>query len=101
MLVTILGNVDGIKLRLDIGTELGFLDESYDGYNEGNLEGLLLGDSLVSTNGKVLGSDEGTARAGLTWSGVHVVVVGWLFGGVGCHATNKGTELRCELDYTI
>ena len=67
MLVTIHGNVDGITLRLDIGTELEFLDESFDGYNEGKLEGLFLGDSLGSTNGKVLGSGEGTARAGLTW----------------------------------
>ena len=39
------------------------------------------------TDVKVLGSDEGTARAGLTCSGVHVVVVGWMFVGVGCHAT--------------
>ena len=61
----------------------------------------MLGDSLGSTYGKVLGSDEGTARSGLTWSEVHVVVVGWMFGGVGCHATSKGAELNCELDYAI
>ena len=61
----------------------------------------MLGYSLGYNDGKVLGSDEGTARAGLTWSGVHVVVVGWMFGGVGCHATSKGAELSCELDYTI
>ena len=76
MLVTILGNVYGITLRLDIGTELEFLDESFDGYNEGKLEGLFLGDSLRSTDVKVLGSDESTTGAGLTCSGVHVVVVG-------------------------
>ena len=39
----ILGNVDIITLGLDIGTELGFLNGSFDGYNEGNLEGFLLG----------------------------------------------------------
>ena len=101
VIVTILGNVDGITLGLDIGTELGFLDGSLDGSNEGKIEGLLLGDSLGSTDGKVIGSDEGTARAGLTWSVVQVVVVGWMFGGVGFHVTSKGMELSCELDYTI
>ena len=41
------------------------------------------------------------ARAGLTWLGVHDVVVGWMFGGVGFHASIKGAELSCELDYFI
>ena len=40
MIGTILGNVDGITLRLDIGTYLGSVDGSFDGYNDGNLEGL-------------------------------------------------------------
>ena len=31
---TILGNVYRITLGIDIGTELGFLDGSFDGYNE-------------------------------------------------------------------
>ena len=31
-------------------------------------------------------------RAELTWSGVLVMVVRWMFGGVGCHATSKGAE---------
>ena len=61
----------------------------------------MLGYSLGYTDGKVLEFDEGTARAGLTWSGVHVMVMGWMFGGVGCHVTSKGAELSCELDYTI
>ena len=39
--------------------------------------------------------------AGLTWLVVHVVVVGWIFGGIGCHAMSKGAELSCELDYAI
>ena len=59
MLVNILGNLDRISLGVYIGTELGSLDESFDGYNDGNLKGLLFGDSLGSTYGKVLGSDEG------------------------------------------
>ena len=33
----ILGNVDIITLGLYIGTELGFLDGSFDGSNEGNI----------------------------------------------------------------
>ena len=41
------------------------------------------------------------AQVRLTWLVVHVVVVGWIFGGVGCHATSKGSELSCELDYAI
>ena len=49
----------------------------------------------------MLRSDGGTVRAGLTWLGVHVVVVGWMFGGIGFHATIKGAELSCELDYAI
>ena len=81
MFDTILGNADKITLGIDIGTNLGFLDGSFDGSNEGRLEGLFLGYSLVSTYGKVLGSGEVTARAGLTCSEVHVVVVrrmvGW------------------------
>ena len=35
------------------------MDRSFDGSNDGKLEGLLLGGSLVSNDGKVLGSDEG------------------------------------------
>ena len=44
---------------LDDGTEPGSLDGSFDGSNYSKPEGLLLGDSLVSTDGKVLRSDEG------------------------------------------
>ena len=73
---TILVNVYRITLGLDIGTDLGFSGGSFDGSNEGKLEGLMLGDSLGSTDGKFLVSDEGTVRAGLTWLGVHAVVVG-------------------------
>ena len=41
------------------------------------------------------------ALAGLTCSEVHVVVLGWMFGGVGCIATSKGAKLSCELYYSI
>ena len=49
----------------------------------------------------MIGYDEGTNRVGLKCSGVHFVAVGWMFGGVGCHATSKGAEFSCEIDYTI
>ena len=101
VLVTILGNVDGIILGLDVGTYLGYLDGYFDGSNDVNIEELLLGSSLGYTDGKVLGYYERTDRAGLTWSGVHVVVVGWMFSVVGCHATSKGAELSCDMYYTI
>ena len=41
-----IGNIYVITLGIDIGTELGSLDESFDGFNDDNLEVLLLGDSL-------------------------------------------------------
>ena len=36
VLVTILRDVDGITLSIDVGTELGSLDRSFDGSNESN-----------------------------------------------------------------
>ena len=46
ILGTILGNVDGIKLRLYFGTDLGTLslDGYFDGSNDGNTLVLFLGD---------------------------------------------------------
>ena len=41
------------------------------------------------------------ALAGLTYLGPLAVVVGWMFGSIGCHAKSKGAELSCELDYII
>ena len=35
-------NVYGITLGLDIETDIRYLDESFDGSNDGNIEGLLL-----------------------------------------------------------
>ena len=58
--VTIIGNVDVITLGLDVGTEMGsFLDGLFDDSSNGNIEGLLIEDSLGSTDDKVLGSNEG------------------------------------------
>ena len=41
------------------------------------------------------------SKSGYTWLGVLVVVAGWMFGGVGCHATSKGAELSYKLGYLI
>ena len=57
--ITILGHVYGIIFGIDVGTEMGYLDVSFEGSNDGKFEGLLIGVSLVSTDGKVLVSDEG------------------------------------------
>ena len=46
VLGTILENVDGITVGIDVGTELGNLDVSFDGSNYGKLESLLLAESL-------------------------------------------------------
>ena len=59
MLGTIIVNVYGTTLVIDVGTELGYLYGPIDGYNDDKSEGLLLGGSLRSTDGKVHGSDEG------------------------------------------
>ena len=45
VLVTILGNINRITVRIDIRTELGFLDVFFYGSNGGKLEGILLRDS--------------------------------------------------------
>ena len=52
---TIFEYVYGITLRIDVGTELVFLDGSFGVFNNGNLKSLFLRDSLGSTDGKVLG----------------------------------------------
>ena len=107
VLGTILVIVDRITPRIDIITDLGYLDGSFDGYNDGNIEGFFFGYSLVYTDGKVLGSDEDiklrstNGKVLVMWLGGHIVVVGWIFVGFGCHATSKGAGLSCELDYTI
>ena len=59
VLGTILQNVDGIKISLDVGAHQDSFDEYFNVLVYCNLEGLLLGDSLGSTDSKMLGSDEG------------------------------------------
>ena len=59
MIGTIPGDVDEITFGIDVVIELGSLDGSFDGFNDGKIEGLLIEDSLVSTDDKVIGSDEG------------------------------------------
>ena len=43
VLGTILRNVDGITLALDVGTNMGYLYESFDYSNDGKFEVFLLG----------------------------------------------------------
>ena len=59
VLGTILGNVDGITIGIEIGADLSLLYRIFYGSNDDKLEGLLLGESLGSTDGKVLDSNEG------------------------------------------
>ena len=51
MLGTIPGNVYGIALEFDVVSELGSLDGSFGGSNDGKVGVLLLGGSLRSTDG--------------------------------------------------
>ena len=90
LFVTILRNIYGIILGLDVGRELRSLDESFDGSNDGKLEGILIGGSLVSTDIKVLGSDEGI-KLGLSYHIVFVTILGNVDGII--LGIDAGTEL--------
>ena len=59
MLDNKLGNVDGITFGIDGETQIDSLYGSFDGSIDVKAEELFLGDSLGSTDNKVLGSDEG------------------------------------------
>ena len=59
VLGNILGDIYGITFWIDVVTELCSLDGFFDGSNDGKLDRLLLIYSLVYTDGKVIGSDEG------------------------------------------
>ena len=87
---TILVNVDRITLELDFGTELGSLDEYFDVSNDVNIEGLLLGESLISTDGKVFGSDKGT-KLGSNDGNVNCTIIGNIY--VITLGLDVGTEL--------
>ena len=54
VLGTVIGNVDVITLGINVETELGSLDGSFDDYKDGKFEALFLGGWLRSTDGKVL-----------------------------------------------
>ena len=56
VLGNILGNVYVTTLGFDVGTDLVSVDGSFDDFNYGKVEGLLLGDSLGYTYGKVFGT---------------------------------------------
>ena len=70
----LLGNVYGIILGIDIVTDLGSIDISFDGYNYDKFGGLFNVDSLKTTYIKVLGSDEGV-KLGLSHGKVLVVIL--------------------------
>ena len=91
VLVTILANVYGNSLGLDVGTYLGSLDGSFDGSNYGNIDRLLLGDSLGYTDGKVLGFDE-FIKLVISDGKVIVTILGDLY--VITPGLDFGTELR-------
>ena len=56
VLGNIVRNVGGITIELNDGTYMVSLDGYFDGSNDGKLEVLFIGESLVSTGGKVLGT---------------------------------------------
>ena len=60
---------------LDVGTDLDSCDKPFDDYNDNKIEYFLLGDSLVSTDGKVVGSDDGIIL-GSTYDKVLLTVLG-------------------------
>ena len=59
MIGTVLGNVYGVTLRIDVGTKLGSLYGYFDGSDDSKFKLLLIGYSLGSTDFKVLGYGEG------------------------------------------
>ena len=71
----IIGNMDGITFGIDVGTELGCLGRYFCGSNDGNLDGLLNGVSLRSTDGNFFGCDE-VIKLELSDGKVHETVLG-------------------------
>ena len=60
-------------------TELDFFDCLFHGVNDGNFEGILFGESLVSTDNKVIGYDEGIKMI-YTGGKVLVNIPGYVYG---------------------
>ena len=92
MLGTILGYVDRISLGIDVVTEIRSFYGSFDGSNDVKLEFLLLVESLVSTDDKVLGSDEGIKLV-ISDGKVIGTIHGDLYG------ITLGVEIGTELGY--
>ena len=90
MLAIILENLDGIILGIDIGKKLRSLDGSFGGSNYGQLESVLIGESMGYTDGKVLDCDEG-----ITLGSTYIKVLGTILGNVDViiHGLNVGTDL--------
>ena len=59
MIGTIIGNLDVIKLGIDVETKFESLYGYFDGSNDGKSEDCFLEDFPECNHGKVLGSDEG------------------------------------------
>ena len=102
---TILGYLDGITLRLDVVTELGSLDGYFDGYNYVKIEVVLLGDSLVFTDDKVLGSNEGLKLV-LSDSKLLVTILEYVYGitielGIGKNLGSLYGSFNCSYDFKI
>ena len=89
---TILGNLDGIALGIDVGNERGYLDGAFDDFNDGKLEVIFLGDSLGFTVGKVLVYDEGI-KLGSTDGYCFGTKLGNVYG------ITLGIEIGTELGY--
>ena len=83
MIVAVLGKVYEITLGIDIVTALRYLYGYSDGSYDGKYSVLLLGDSLVSTDGKVIGYYE-VIKLGLSYGklfgNIFVNVDGIIFG---------------------
>ena len=78
-----------ITLGLDVGSDMSSLDGSFDGSDYGKLNGLLLGDSMVYTDSKVIVSD-GKMQLGLCGGKVIGTIIGSIYGIT--LSINVGTE---------
>ena len=75
--LTILVNVDGITIWLDVRTELGSLNGFFDGSYDDTIEGLLVGESMRSNDNKVIGFDEGI-KMGLSDCKMLGIILGYV-----------------------
>ena len=87
---TILWNVDGIILGIDVETDLGSLYGCFDGNNDVKLNGLLTGDWLGYTNSEIIGSYSGV-KLGLFYGNVIVTIL------VNVYGITLGLDVGTEL----